>query len=127
MKFDIYSDDAFGQACDAGIPKGAPWRMDRSAAARAAALLAFAAGLLVTAFRAGANEPARSEPVPERARTDSAHVQPTRKLLAPPNQSGATDSGARTLDALYRVLIARPPATSWPSRSDTLPLGSAKR
>ena len=127
MKFDIYSDDAFGQVGDAGIPKGAPWHMDRSAAARAAAMLAFAAGLLVTAFRAGANEPARPEPVPERARTDSAHVQPTTKLLAPPNQSGVSASDARTLDALYRVLIARPPATSSASRSGTLTLGSAKR
>jgi len=127
MKFDNYSDDAFGQVNDAGIPKGAPWRQDRPVAATAAAMLALAAGLLVAAFRAGANEPARPEPARERARTDSAHVQPTTKLLAPPNQSGVSDSDARTLDALYRVLIARPPATSSGSRSGTLPLGSAKR
>ena len=127
MKFDIYSGDAFGQVSDTGIPKGAPWHMDRSAAARAAAMLAFAAGLLVTAFRAGANEPAGLEPIPERAGTDSAHVQPTAKRLAPPNQSGVSDSDARTLDALYRVVIGRPPATSSGSRSGTLPLGGAKR
>ena len=127
MKFYNYSDDAFGQVDDAGIPKGAPWGKDRAAAARAAAMLAFAAGLLVAAFRAGAGEPAGPEPTPERAGTDSAHVQPTAKRLAPPNQSGVSDSDARTLDAIYRVLIARPPATSSASRSGTLPLGSAKR
>jgi hypothetical protein len=127
MKFDHWSDDAFGQVDDAGIPKGARWRKDRSAAARAAAMLAFAAGLLVAPFRAGAHEPAGPEPTPERAGADSAHAQPTVKRLAPPKQSDVSDSDARTLDALYRVLIARPLATSSGSRSGALPLGGAKR
>jgi hypothetical protein len=51
---------------------------------RAAAMLAFAAGLLVAALGAGANEPARPQPTAERAGTDSARVQPTAKQFALP-------------------------------------------
>ena len=79
---------------------------------RAAAMLAFAGGLLVAALGAGANEPARPQPTAERAGTDSARVQPTAKQFALPNRPDISASDARTVDAPYRLLIGPQPATS---------------
>ena len=138
MKFDSRSADAVGQVNfvvnKAGIPNVAPlttWRKDRAAVSRAAAMLAFAAGLLVAALGAGADEPARAQPAAERAGTDSVRGQPTAKQFAPPNQPDVGASDARTVDALYRLLIGPPPATSSSSRLRTAPnddaAGSVRR
>jgi hypothetical protein len=86
---------------------------------RAVTMLAFAAGLLVAALGAGANEPARPQPTAERAGTDSARVQATAKQFAPPNRPGVSASDARTVDALYHLLIGPQPATSSDSRSSS--------
>jgi hypothetical protein len=94
---------------------------------RAAATLAFAAGLLVAALGAGANEPARPQPTAERAGTDSARVQPTAKQFALPNRPDVSASDARTVDALYRLLIGPQPAPSSDSRSSTPTFGAAPR
>jgi hypothetical protein len=94
---------------------------------RAAAMLAFAAGLLVAALGAGANEPARPQPTAERAGTDSARVQPTAKQFALPNRPDISASDARTVDAPYRLLIGPQPATSSDSRSSTPTFGAAPR
>jgi hypothetical protein len=104
MKFDSRSADAFGQVDivvdNAGIPNVAPltaWHKDRPAAGRAAAMLAFAAGLLVAALGArAADEPARPRPAAERAGTDSARAQPTAEQFAPPNQPDISADDART-------------------------------
>ena len=61
-----------------------PWDKQRPAAARAAAMLAFAAGLLVAALGAGADESARPQPTVERGRTDCHCMQPTTKQFATP-------------------------------------------
>jgi NAD(P)-dependent dehydrogenase (short-subunit alcohol dehydrogenase family) len=135
MKFDSRSADAFGQVDivvnNAGIPNVAPltaWHKDRPAAGRAAAMLAFAAGLLVAALGArAADEPARPQPTAERAVADSVRVQPTAKQFAPPNQPDVSASDASDIDKLYRQLIGPPPPTSSGSRSSTPPSGSAKR
>jgi NAD(P)-dependent dehydrogenase (short-subunit alcohol dehydrogenase family) len=135
MKFDSRSADAFGQVDivvnNAGIPNVAPltaWHKDRPAAGRAAAMLAFAAGLLVAALGArAADEPARPQPHAERAVADSVRVQPTAKQFAPPNQPDVSASDASDIDKLYRQLIGPPPPTSSGSRSSTPPSGSAKR
>ena len=135
MKFDSRSADAFGQVDivvnNAGIPNVAPltaWHKDRPAAGRAAAMLAFAAGLLVAALGArAADEPARPQPTAERAVADSVRVQPTAKQFAPPNQPDVSASDAGDIDKLYRQLIGPPPPTSSGSRSSTPPSGSAKR
>jgi NAD(P)-dependent dehydrogenase (short-subunit alcohol dehydrogenase family) len=135
MKFDSRSADAFGQVDivvnNAGIPNVAPltaWHKDRPAAGRAAAMRAFAAGLLVAALGArAADEPARPQPTAERAVADSVRVQPTAKQFAPPNQPDVSASDASAIDKLYRQLIGPPPPTSSGSRSSTPPSGSAKR
>ena len=124
MKFNSDSAGAFGQVDivvdNAGVPNLAPltpWHKDRPAAGRAAAMLAFAAGLLVAALGArAADEPARPRPTAERAGTDSVRVQPTAKQFAPPNQPDISASDASDIDKLYRQLIGPPPATSSDSR-----------
>ena len=126
MKFDRRS-RAFGQVDivvnNAGVPHVAPLsprQKDRAAAGRAAAMLAFAAGLLVAALGArAADEPARPQPTAERAGTDSVRVQPTARQFAPPNQPDVSASDAGYVDELYRQLIGPPPATSSGSRSST--------
>jgi hypothetical protein len=124
MKFDIHSADTFGQVDlivnKPGIPKVAllsPRLKHSLVACGAAALLAFAVGLLVAVFGALADEPARPRPPAERAGPHSVRGQPTAQQFAPPNQPDVSDSDARTVDALYRLLVIPPPATSSGSRS----------
>ncbi len=91
----------------------APWHKDRPAAGGAAAVLAFAAGLLVaTIGTASPDEPAQPQPTAKRAGTDSVHVQPTARQFAPPNQPDLSASDASDIDKLYRELIGPPPTTS---------------
>ena len=125
MKSDSRSADAVGQVdfvvSKAGIPNVAaltPWR-ERTAVSRAAAMMAFAAGLLVGALGAGADEPARAQPTAERTVTDSVRGQPAAKQFASPNQPGVSASDGRAVDALYRLLIGPQPATSSDSRSSS--------
>ena len=140
MNFDSLSADPFGHSDlavkNAGIPNVAPltsWhKHHRPAAARAAAMLAFAAGLLVAALGAwAADEPARLRPTVERAGTDIVRFQPTAEQLAPPNQPDIGASDARFIDQLYRELIGPPPATSSNSRRRAAPnddaAGSVRR
>jgi hypothetical protein len=137
MKSDSLSADAVGQVDfvvnNAGIPNLAaltPWR-ERAAVSRAAAMMAFAAGLLVGALGAGADEPARAQPAAERTVTDSVRGQPTAKQFAPPNRPDTSASDARFIDQLYRELIGPPPATSSGSRLRAAPndgaAGSVRR
>lgn len=100
-------------------------RKDRVAVSRAAAMLAFAAGLLVAAIGAGADEPTRSQPTVKRAGTDSVRAQPTAKLFAPPHQPDDSAGAARVVDELYRQLIGPPPAISPDSRPSAPPSGRA--
>ena len=140
MNFDSLSADPFGQVDfvvkNAGIPNVRPLtsrhKQHRPAAARAAAMLAFVAGLLITALGAwAADEPARPRPTVERAGTDVVRFQPTAEQFAPPNQPGFSASGARFIDQLYRQLIGPPPATSSSSRRRAAPndnaVGSVRR
>ena len=125
MKFDSCSAHTFGQVDlvlnKPGIPKGillSPRLKHRLVAGGAAALLAFAVGLLVAVFAAwAADEPARPRPTAERAGTDVVRAQPTAKQFAPPNQPDVSDSDSIYVDELYRQLIGPPPATSSGSRS----------
>lgn len=121
---------------NAGIPNVAPltsWQKHHHpAAARAAAMLAFAAGLLVAALGAwAADEPARPRPNAERANADIVRFQPTADQLAPPNQPDIGSSSARFIDQLYRELIGPPVATSSSSRRRAAPnddaAGSVRR
>jgi hypothetical protein len=126
MKLDIRSADAFRQVNFAfdkpGIPNVGllpPRLKHRLVAGAAAAMLAFAVGLLVAVFGArAADEPARPQPTAERASTDSVRVQPTAKEFAPPNQPDVSATGARDVDLLYRQLIGLPGATSSGSHSN---------
>jgi len=125
MKFDSRSADDFGQVDlvvnKPGVPKPAPFSprlKHRLVAGGAAALLAFAVGLLVAALGAwAADERARPQSAIERAGTDSVRVQPTAKQFAQPNQPDVSATEARDIDKLYRELIGPPPATSSDSRS----------
>jgi hypothetical protein len=127
MKFDGRSADTFGQVDlvvnKPGIPKVAllsPRLKHSLVACGAAALLAFAVGLLVAVFGAlAADEPARPRPTAERAGADSARVQPTAEQFAPPNQPDVSDSAARYVNELYRQLIGSSPATTSGSRSSS--------
>jgi hypothetical protein len=99
---------------------------------RAAAMLAFAAGLLVAALGAwAADEPARPRLTDERAGTHSVRAQPTAKQFAQPNQPDVSASHASDIDKLYRQLIGPPPATSSSSRLRAAPnddaAGSVRR
>jgi hypothetical protein len=138
MRFDSRSTDAVVQSDlvvnNAGISNVAPlrpWHRGRPAAGRAAAMLAFAAGLLVAALGAGAAEPARPWLTAERAATDSVRGQPIAKQFAPPNQPDVSASDAHTVDELFRLLIGPPPATSSSPRLRTAPnddaAGSVRR
>ena len=138
MRFDSLSADAVGQvdfvANKAGIANGAqltPWRKNRAAVSRAAAMLAFALGLLVAALGAAADEPARPRPTVERAGTDFVRFQPTAEQFAPPTQPDISASDARFIDQLYRQLIGPPPATSSSPRRRAAPnddaAGSVRR
>jgi hypothetical protein len=127
MKFDSRFADALGQGDlgvnKPGIPKMAwlsPQLKHRLVAGGAAALLAFAVGLLIAVFGArAADEPARLRPAIERAGTDSVRVQPSAKQFAPPYQPNFSDGNARYVDELYRQLLGPPPATPSGSRSST--------
>ena len=129
MKFDSCSADAFGQI-DLVVNKAvvaplAPRREDRAAAGRKAAMLAFAAGLLVAALAAGTDEPARAQPTGERTATDNVGVRPTAERFAAPNRPDVSASDAIEIDTLYRQLIGSPLETSSGSRSNTRPFGAA--
>ena len=135
MNFDDLSADPFGHTDlavkYAGIPNVTPltsWdKHHRPAAARTAAMLAFAAGLLVAALGAwAADELARPRPTVERAGTDIVHFQPIAEQFAPPNQPDISASDARFIDQLYRQLISPPPpATSTSSRRRAAPNDAA--
>jgi hypothetical protein len=120
MKFDSRFADAFEQVelfvNKPGIPKVAllsPRLKHRLVGIGAAAVLAFAVGLLVAVFGArAADEPARPRPAAERAATDSVRGQPAAKLFAQPNQPELSGRDASDIDLIYRELIGRPPATS---------------
>ena len=103
-----------------------PWDKQRRAAVRAAAMLAFAAGLLV-ALGAGADESARPQPTVERGRTDCHCMQPIAKQFAAPNQPDVNPSDARAVDELYHVLIGPQPENSSDPLSITRPTGSVER
>jgi len=76
-------------------------------AGSAAALLAFAVGLLVAVFAAwAADEPARPRPTAERAGTDSVRLRPTANQFVLPSQPGVSDRASIYVDELY------PPTTS---------------
>jgi hypothetical protein len=116
MRFDSLSADPFGHR-DLAV---------KNAAARAAVMLAFAAGLLVGALGAwAADEPARPRPTVERAGTDIVRFQPTAEQFAPPNQPDISASEGQFIDQLYRQLIGPPPATSSSSRPRPAPNGDA--
>lgn len=125
MKFDRRS--AFGLVdivvSNAGVRRAAslaPRQKDRAAAGRGAAMLAFAAGLLVAAIGApAAGEPARPQPTADRVGEDSVRVQPTARQFAPPSQPDVSASDAGYVDELYRQLMGPPSATSSDLRSST--------
>jgi hypothetical protein len=134
MNVDSLCADPFGHSDlavkNVGIRHVAPltsWRKrHRPAAARAAAMLAFAAGLLVAALGASAaDQPARPRPTVEQTGTDIVRFQPTAEQFAPPNQPDIGASHARFIDQLYRELIGPPPATSSSSRRRPAPNGDA--
>jgi hypothetical protein len=135
MKFDSGFADAVGQVDRVvnkpSIPKMArlsPQLKQRLVASAAAALLAFAVGLLVAVFGAwAADEPARPRPTAERAGTDAVRAQPTAKQFAPPNQPDVSDRDSIYVDELYRQLIGPPSATSPGSRSITRRQPAPKR
>jgi hypothetical protein len=113
MKFDCRFVDAFGQVDfvvnKPGFPKVpllSPRLKHRLVAGGAAAMLAFAVGLLVAVFGALAAD-------------DSVRGQPTAEQFAPPNQPDVGASEARTVDALYRQLIGSSPAITSGSRSSS--------
>ena len=101
MKFESCSAEAFGQVDlvlnKPGIPKGAllsPRLKHRLVAGSAAALLAFAVGLLVAVFAAwAADEPARpGQPPSEPARTASACGRLQTSSRCPVNPASATET-----------------------------------
>ena len=104
-----------------------PSDKQRPAAARSAAMLAFAAGLLVAALGAGADESARPQPTVERGRTDCHCMQPIAKQFAAPNQPDVNPRDARAVDELYHVLIGPQPENSLDPLSITRPTGSVER
>ena len=103
-----------------------PWHKQRGAAARAAAMLALAAGLFAATLGAVADEPARFEPT-AKADTDCHCMQPTAEQFLPPNQPDINPSDARAVDELYHLLIGPQPANSLDPRSSTGPSGNVKR
>jgi hypothetical protein len=134
MTFDSLSADPFGHTDlaikNAGIPNVAPltsWHKHRRpATACAAAMLAFAAGLLVAAVGTwAADEPARPRPSVERAGANSVRFQATAEQFAPPNQPDISASDARFIDQLYRELIGPPSAASSSSRLRAAPNNGA--
>jgi len=133
MKLGNRSADALAQVdltvSNANVPtvtSPMPWDKQRRAAVRAAAMLAFAAGLLV-ALGAGADESARPQETVERGRTDCHCMQPIAKQFAAPNQPDVNPSDARAVDELYHVLIGPQPENSLDPLSITRPTGSVER
>jgi hypothetical protein len=127
MKFDSRSADAVRHVDfvvnKPGIPNVAPLSprlKHRLVGVGAAAMLAFAVGLLVAIFGArAADAPAKPQHAAERAATDSVRVQPTAKQFAPPNQPTLNARDASDIDQLYRQLMGPAPATSSGSGSST--------
>jgi hypothetical protein len=113
---------------NAGIPEVASLtarhKVCHRTAGRAAAMLAFAAGLLVAAIGAGAGDgPARLQPTAERAGTDCVRAQPADQQFAPPRKPDVSTADARCVDALYHMLIGPQPANSPDRRSTIRPSG----
>jgi hypothetical protein len=129
MRFDSRSAKAVGRvdilvnnACLPKVASRAPWHKDRPAAGRAAAMLAFAAGLLVGALGARAEDaPVGPQPTAERAGADSRRMRPTAEQFAPPYQPNFSTSDARYVDELYHHLIGSLPPNSSDSRSSNRP------
>ena len=116
MKFEGRPADAFRQVGlvvnDAGIPNVAPltpWHKDRPAAGRAAAMLAFLAGLLVAALGAwAAGEPARPRPTDERAaRTASARSRPQSSSRSPISPTSAPATRATSTSSIASSSVCR--------------------
>ena len=90
-------------------------------------MLAFAAGLLAAAIGTrAAEEPARSQPTPDRVHMDSIRGQPTEKQFDPPNQPDVNPNDARAVDELYRLLMGPQPVNSSDFDSSTRPSGGVK-
>jgi hypothetical protein len=97
------------------------------AAFAAAALVAFAAGLLAAGGARAADEPTQLRPPTERAGTNSVHGEPTDRQFAPPNRPDVTVGDAHIVGALYRPIIGPQLANSSDPRSGTRPSGSVER
>jgi hypothetical protein len=125
MNFDSLSADPFGRtdlAVKNGISNVAPltsWHKHRRpAAARAAATLAFAAGLLAAALGAGrTSQRGSNRPPSEPARTASASSRLRSSSLCPISPTSAP--ATRDVDELYRLLIGPPAAASSSSCSSS--------
>jgi hypothetical protein len=78
----------------------------------AATMLIFATGLLVAGPMARAADDAARPPSIVETGAHRVRVQPRAKEFAPPFRPDVSVSGARTVDALYRQLIAPQPAIS---------------
>ena len=124
MRFYSRSPNLFGQVDifvdNVGISNMARCarRHKGAATGRAAAILAFTAGLLIAALAAQAEgAPVRPQPTAKQAGSDYLRVPPTEKQSAPPFQPDLSASDARYVDELYRELIGPPPATPSGSRS----------
>ena len=124
MKLGNRSADALAQVdltvSNANVPtvtSPMPWDKQRRAAVRAAAMLAFAAGLLV-ALGAGADESARPQPTVERGRTDCHCMQPTTKQFATPISPTSTPATHAPLTSSTTCSSVRSRRIRWiPSRS----------
>ena len=143
MRFDSRSADAAGSvdssSTNAGIPNvapRAPWHKDRPVAGRAAAMLAFAAGLLVAALGArAADAPARPQPTAERAGADSAACgrlrSSSRRLISPTSAPATRDTSTSSI-ASSSVRCRRPrripaQATAFGQRQAMTPPGASRR
>jgi hypothetical protein len=134
VKLHSRSTDGFGQVdlvvSNASVPNVAlptPWHKDRPIAGHAAAVLAFATGLLIASLGAAADERARTRPIAERAGTANIRGHPIAKQFAPPNQPDISASDAGTVDAIYRLLMGPQPTISSDSRVSIPPLDSRER
>ena len=134
MKFYSRSPNLFGQVDifvdNVGISNVARFAQRHKGAAtgRAAAILAFTAGLLIAALAAQAEDaPVQPQPTAEQAGSDNLRVQPTEKQSAPPFQPDLSAGDARYVDELYRQLTGRSPTTSSGPHVGTVPSGNTKR
>jgi hypothetical protein len=121
MRFDSRSAKAVGRvdilvnnACLPKVASRAPWHKDRPVAGRAAAMLAFAAGLLVGALGARAEDaPVGPQPTAERAGADSRRMRNSSRRLINPTSAPATpdtSTSSTTISSVRCRRIRRIPA-----------------